>query len=173
MADSDWGILDDIAKDIAAINNSGDPVFGNLTDDTTTRIPILDNINEIDGIISFKSNKPEAYLVYHGTTEQRDENNIDLINSVVNMTIVAAYQVKEDFAQENDRVQNEIQLKNDILNAIYADRGRSTLAHYLVVDGEAIYGTEAGEVVSEEIKAPNYKISIPVRCAYQHTATGR
>ena len=146
--------------------------FGNLN--TSSRIPIFDNEDEIDKAASqFKSGKPEAYLLYNGTEEYRDENNIDKINSVINCDILIYFIVKDTQGQENDRVQEQIRLKNVVLNAIYTDRTRDSNATTLVVDGEAIWGTEVGEITTEEIKAPMFKMRIPVKCSFQHTATGR
>lgn len=146
--------------------------FGNLTSDT--KIPIFDNEEEVEKVSGkFKDRKPEAFLVYHRTGEFRDENNIDKINSRVECTLILYYRVKESFGRENLRIQDEIQLKNDVLNALYTDRSRDSNATELVVDGEAIWGTEVGEAETDSAKAPIYKIKIPVTCVFQHTATGR
>ena len=146
--------------------------FGNLN--TSSKIPIFDNEDEIDKVAgTFKSGKANAYLLYNGTEEFRDENNIDKINSVINCDILIYFLVKETQGQENDRVQEQVRLKNVVLNAIYTDRERDGNATTLIVDGEAIWGTEVGEITAEEIKSPMFKLKIPVKCSFQHTATGR
>ena len=146
--------------------------FGNLN--ASSKIPVFDNEDEINKVAGkFVSGKPEAYLLYNGTEEHRDENNIDKINSVINCDILIYFIVKDEQGQENDRVQEQIRLKNVVLNAIYTDRTRDSNATTLIVDGEPIWGTEVGEITAEEIKSPMFKLRIPVKCSYQHTATGR
>lgn len=136
-------------------------------------IPIFDDEDEVDKIAGNAVDAPEAYLVYAGTTEVRDENNIDMINSVVEMVVLLFYRVKGAYDRENDRIQDEMLLKNDVLNALYADRSRGGNATELIVDDEAIWGTEAGDMTTEPFKDPYYKMRIPLRCSYQHAATAR
>ena len=145
--------------------------FGNVVGGS---IPIYDDEEEVDAIAAkIKDNKPEAYVVYLNTNEVRDETNIERVNSVISCDILLYYRVKDVHGRENTRIEDEITLKNIVLNALMTDRTRGSNATTLVVEDEAIYGTEVEEITTEEIAAPFYKMKIPVRCSFQHTETGR
>lgn len=145
--------------------------FGNVVN---SRVPIFDNEDEVEKVAKqFKSGKPEAFLVWNGTDEHWDENNISRVNSVIDCVLLVYFRVKASFGRENSRVESAIGLKNEVLNALYTDRTRGGLAHYLIVDGEAIYGTLIDTAETDAANAPVYKIRIPIRCTFQHTETGR
>ena len=65
--------------------------FGNVV---SSRIPIFDSEDEVDKFAGkCNDNKPEAFLVYLGTTERLDENNIDRVNSVIDCVLLLYYRV--------------------------------------------------------------------------------